>query len=71
MNRIFETANHNGIDVTTEIVIGHPAEQILLRAEHLKVDLVIVGQRGASNLEGIGLDQCRNVSWHTLHALYC
>lgn len=55
LQRISEAACGNGIQVTSEIVIGHPAEQILQRAQEIHADLVVVGQHGASKLEEITL----------------
>jgi nucleotide-binding universal stress UspA family protein len=35
-----------GVSVRTETIVGHPAQQIVLRAESEKIDLVVVGHRG-------------------------
>lgn len=37
-----------GLDVKTDVVVGHPVEQIVHRAEKNKVDLIVVGRRGMS-----------------------
>jgi nucleotide-binding universal stress UspA family protein len=36
------------VDVKTDVVVGHPVEQIVHRAETDKVNLIIVGRRGMS-----------------------
>ena len=41
----------SNVEIETEIAVGHPAEQIIHRAETLKADLVIVGRRGTSLFE--------------------
>jgi nucleotide-binding universal stress UspA family protein len=41
-----------GIDVTTSVPTGDPASQILQAADALEVDLVVVGSRGLTGLEG-------------------
>jgi len=37
--------------ITTEIVVGHPADQIIKYAAEKKADMVVVGQRGKSKIE--------------------
>jgi nucleotide-binding universal stress UspA family protein len=39
------------VQVETGVLVGHPTEQLLHRAETEKVDLIIVGRRGASRFE--------------------
>lgn len=39
------------VELQTEIVVGHPVEQIVHRAETDHVDLIILGRRGISRLE--------------------
>ncbi len=36
------------LDVKTDVVVGHPVEQIVHRAEAEKVELIILGRRGMS-----------------------
>lgn len=50
-NRLVTAARENEIKVETEIVVGHPAEQIIHRAEIGKIDLVVLGRRGTSMFE--------------------
>jgi nucleotide-binding universal stress UspA family protein len=50
-SRIVATAREKGISIETEIVAGHPAEQIIHRAEKGKIDLVVLGRRGTSMFE--------------------
>jgi nucleotide-binding universal stress UspA family protein len=51
LRRIAENAKALGIKVTTGIAVGHPAEQILKRAEQCGADLIVVGRRGRSTFE--------------------
>jgi nucleotide-binding universal stress UspA family protein len=50
-NRIVAKAREKGIAIETEIAVGHPAEQIIHRAETGKIDLVVLGRRGTSLFE--------------------
>ena len=49
--KIFEKAQGHDVVITTDIAVGHPAEQIVHRAEQDKVDLIILGRRGMSRFE--------------------
>ena len=46
-----QKAQQQDIKLETDIVVGHPAEQIIHRAETDKIDLVILGRRGTSMFE--------------------
>jgi nucleotide-binding universal stress UspA family protein len=48
---IVEKAHQDGVELTTEVAVGHPAEQIIHKAETAKADLVILGRRGTSMFE--------------------
>lgn len=50
-DRIVARAREKGISIETEVAVGHPAEQIIHRAETGKIDLVILGRRGTSLFE--------------------
>lgn len=50
-NRISKSAEDTGVDLETAIVVGHPVEQIVHRAETDHVDLIILGRRGKSRFE--------------------
>ncbi|HEY6967862.1 MAG TPA: universal stress protein [Candidatus Angelobacter sp.] len=49
--RISQMAAENEITVETQIAVGHPAEQIIHRAEQETIDLVVLGRRGTSLFE--------------------
>lgn len=49
--KILEKAKVHDVAITTDIAVGHPAEQIVHRAEEDKVDLIILGRRGMSRFE--------------------
>ena len=42
---IRERAKQKGIDLDTDVVVGHPAEQILHRAETIQASLIVMGKR--------------------------
>lgn len=48
---IRSAAKNADVELQTDIVVGHPAEQIIHRAEQDKIDLVILGRRGTSMFE--------------------
>jgi nucleotide-binding universal stress UspA family protein len=41
-----ERATAAGVQVKSEIAVGHPAEQIIDRAEHHRIDHIVMGHRG-------------------------
>ena len=45
---IQERAKEADVEIETAIVVGHPTEQIIHRAETDNVDLVVLGHRGVS-----------------------
>ncbi|HKN73590.1 MAG TPA: universal stress protein [Candidatus Acidoferrum sp.] len=44
-------AQEMGLELETAIAVGHPAEQIIRRAEMDHVDLILLGRRGMSRFE--------------------
>jgi nucleotide-binding universal stress UspA family protein len=51
LRKIAQAANRNGIRLETDVVVGHPAEQIIRRAEESRADLIVLGHRGLSKFE--------------------
>ena|SRR5215469_505432 len=49
--RLIEAARVDEIALETDIAVGHPAEQIIHKAEISHIDLVILGRRGVSMFE--------------------
>ncbi len=45
---LVESAKNAEVELRTDIIVGHPAEQIIHRAEQDKVDLIVLGRRGTS-----------------------
>jgi len=45
-----EKAKTDGVEIKTDIVIGHPADQIIKYAAEKKSDMIVVGQRGKSKI---------------------
>ena len=48
---IEQKARQHEVKLETDIAVGHPAEQIIHRAEVDRIDLVILGRRGKSMFE--------------------
>ena len=40
-----------GLELTTAVSVGYPAQQILRKAEELRADHIVVGQRGKNSFE--------------------
>ena len=66
--RLSERARIYGVEMTTDIVVGHPAEQLIHRAESEKADLIVVGRRGTSLFQRIMLG---SVSERVLRYAHC
>lgn len=49
--KIVQRAKELGVEVETDIAVGHPVEQIVHRAEVDHVDLIVLGRRGKSRFE--------------------
>lgn len=49
--KLLQPASGSNVEVETEIAVGHPAEQIIHKAETMKADLVLLGRRGTSLFE--------------------
>jgi nucleotide-binding universal stress UspA family protein len=49
--KIVQRAKDLGVELQTDIAVGHPIEQIVHRAETDHVDLIVLGRRGRSRFE--------------------
>jgi nucleotide-binding universal stress UspA family protein len=49
--KIVQRAKELGVELQTDIAVGHPVEQIVHRAEIDHVDLIVLGRRGKSKFE--------------------
>jgi len=49
--KIIQRAKDLGVELETDIAVGHPVEQIVHRAEIDHVDLIVLGRRGRSRFE--------------------
>ena len=45
-----EKANKINLEINTEVIVGHPAHEIIKYAAERKSDIIIVGQRGRSKV---------------------
>jgi nucleotide-binding universal stress UspA family protein len=68
LSKIVEAANGHGGNVETSVVVGHPADQLIQRAEQSHSDLVVVGRRGTSRFENLDMG---SVSEHVLAHAPC
>ncbi|MDA8168396.1 MAG: universal stress protein [Nitrospiraceae bacterium] len=47
-----DKAHEKGIHIRSKIAVGHPADQIVKFAKEKHCDMIILGQRGKSTIEG-------------------
>ena len=46
--KVLERASSHDVQIQTMVAVGHPAEQIIHRAETDRIDLIVLGRRGKS-----------------------
>lgn len=46
-----DKAKERNIEIKTEVVVGHPADQIVRYAKENNTDIILVGQKGKSKIE--------------------
>src|ERR1700683_1325081 len=51
VKKIVQREKELGVELQTDIAVGHPVEQIVHRAEIDHVDLIVLGRRGKSKFE--------------------
>jgi nucleotide-binding universal stress UspA family protein len=51
IERLRERAVEVGVQVTTEVSVGYPAQQILKKTQELSADHIVVGQHGKNAFE--------------------
>jgi len=68
VKKILEKARFRNLEVKTDMAVGHPAEQIIHRAEADGIDLIILGRRGRSMISRMMLG---SVSERALRYAHC
>jgi nucleotide-binding universal stress UspA family protein len=68
LRKLAESADGNGRRIETKITVGHPANEIVKRAEQNHSDLVVVGHRGTSAFQDLDMG---SVSEHVLASAPC
>jgi len=68
LHRLLEAVDGRGDNIEASIVVGHPADQIVRRAEQNRSDLIVVGHRGTSRLKD---QEMGSVSEHVLACAPC
>jgi nucleotide-binding universal stress UspA family protein len=66
--KIMEKARSRSLEVKTDMAVGHPAEQVIHRAEVDGIDLIILGRRGRSMIARMMLG---SVSERALRYAHC
>lgn len=49
-----------GLRITTDIAVGHPAEEIVKKAKEMDCDLIVMGSRGLGEIKGYLLGSVSN-----------
>jgi len=57
-----------GLRIETDVLVGHPAQQIIQRAEMSRADLIVLGRRGTSTFKELVLG---SISERVLAAAHC
>jgi nucleotide-binding universal stress UspA family protein len=68
LSRLRCRVQQNGIQIETQVAVGHPAQEILRNAEQNQVDLIVVGHRGISAIKELTLG---SISEHVLSHAPC
>lgn len=66
--KIMEKASGHDLNVTTAMAVGHPAQQIIHRAETDRIDLIVLGRKGRSQIARMMLG---SVSERVLRYAHC
>jgi nucleotide-binding universal stress UspA family protein len=53
LEKLVQTASEHGVEMKTEIAVGHPAEQIIHRADIGGIDIVVLGRRRSRRLSNL------------------
>jgi nucleotide-binding universal stress UspA family protein len=46
-----EKAKERNIEIKTELIVGHPADQLVRYAKEKSADMIVMGQKGKSKIE--------------------
>jgi nucleotide-binding universal stress UspA family protein len=68
LTRLRRRMQRKGIEIETQVVLGHPAEEILRTAREVQVDLIVVGQQGISRHKELTLG---SIAQHVLSHAPC
>jgi len=66
--RLRRRMRRKGIEIETQVALGHPAEEILRKAREDQVDLIVVGHQGISHPEELNLG---SIAQHVLSHAPC
>jgi nucleotide-binding universal stress UspA family protein len=68
LRRLRRRMRRKGIEIETQVALGHPAEEILRKAREDQVDLIVVGQQGISHHKELTLG---SIAQHVLSHAPC
>jgi nucleotide-binding universal stress UspA family protein len=68
LTRLRRRMRRQGIEIETQVALGHPAEEILRKAREDQVDLIVVGHQGMSHREELTLG---SIAQHVLSHAPC
>ncbi|WP_355661465.1 universal stress protein [Halomonas salifodinae] len=67
LDKAYAAVKLDGLEVDEIIARGQPAEAIVAEAEALKVDAIVMGSRGMSDLKGMVIGSVSHRVGHTAH----
>lgn len=60
LNRVKDDIAAYGLNISTDITVGHPADEICKKVKKSKCDLLIIGSRGLGEIKGILMGSVSN-----------
>jgi nucleotide-binding universal stress UspA family protein len=60
LDKVKDDLEPYGLNILTDIAVGHPAEEIVKKAKDMECDLVIMGSRGLGEIKGYLLGSVSN-----------
>jgi nucleotide-binding universal stress UspA family protein len=68
LRKIAQGAMGDGLRIETDVLVGHPVQQIIQRAEKSRADLIVLGSRGTSTFKELALG---SISERVLASAHC
>jgi nucleotide-binding universal stress UspA family protein len=60
LNKVKDDLVAYGVNIHTDVALGHPAEEIIKKAKYINCELVVMGSRGLGEIKGILMGSVSN-----------